>query len=182
MAAKKTTIFVRAPIYWAKILGAPRPNYDGDAKEWTFEVEVTDELRDHLKTHRLLDRIKDKNAVGGRGEYIVLKKKELTNTGEKNSPIRIYDSEDQPWDETKLLGNGTVADVKITIADYGVGKKKGIYPEAVRVQELVEYKSSEFGGMDGGEKSPASSPAKKAKKDTFKEDFGLVDELDDPLP
>ena len=61
MAAKKTTIFVTAPIYWAKVLGEPRPNYDGDAREWTVEVEVTDELREHLKTHRLLDRIKDKN-------------------------------------------------------------------------------------------------------------------------
>ena len=182
MAAKKTTIFVTAPIYWAKVLGEPRPNYDGDAREWTVEVEVTDELRDHLKTHRLLDRVKDKNATGGRGEYIVLKKKELTKEGNKNSPIRIYDSEDQPWDETKLLGNGTIADVKITIADYGVGKKKGLYPEAIRVQTLVPYQSSEFGGMDGA-KGDDKPVAKKAKKeDTFKKDFGSEDDLNDPLP
>ena len=181
MAVKKTTIFVQAPIYWAKVLGAPRPNYDGDAKEWTLEVEVTDELREHLKTHRLLDRIKAKNAVGGRGEYIVLKKKELTADGRPNSPIRIYDDEDQPWDETKLLGNGTVADVKITIADYGIGKQKGLYPEALRIQDLVEYKSSEFGGMQTDDK-PVAKKAKAPKEDTFKKDFGLEDDLDDPLP
>lgn len=171
----KKVEYVVGNIYWAKILGAPRPNYNGDAREWTFELEPDEAGLKVFKDHKLTDRLKDK--YEDRGKYIVLKKPEFNKEGEANKPIRIYDNEDQPWDEDTLIGNKSKVVVKLDIRDYGPGKKKGIYPVAIKILDLVSYKSSEFGAFQG------SNEAQKAKEDkSFKKDFGLeADDLDDPL-
>lgn len=171
--ANKATEFLTGKVYWAKVLGTPRPNYGGDAREWTFEFEPDEEGLKVLKKHGLTDRLKNKHE--GRGKYIVLRKSEFNKDGNPNPPIRIYDGNDVDWDASKLIGNGSSADVKLDIRDYGPGKKKGVYPVAIRVNELVAYQSSEFGGMDKGEV--------KIKTDDFGKDFGLeADPLDDENP
>lgn len=164
---------MRGPVYWAKVIGDPRPNYNGDAREWTFEFEPDENGLAILKEHKLLDRLKNK--YEDRGKYLTLKKSELNKEGEPNRPIRIVDRDGQTEWDGRLLGNGTVVDVKIDIRDYGPGKKKGVYPVAIRVVDLVEYQSNEF------EPLPGAEPAK--AKDTFKEDFGIADdEVDDVIP
>lgn len=179
-AANKATVFMSGKLYWAKVLGEPRPNYGGDAREWTFEFEPDADGLAVLKQHKLTDRLKDK--YEDRGKFLVLRKPEFNKDGNPNPPIRIYDGEDSEWERNKLIGNGSAADVKLDIRDYGVGKKKGVYPVAIRVTDLVAYQSSEFGGMDKGDEA-AAPPKKNAKKDTFKEDFGIQqDDLDDDVP
>jgi hypothetical protein len=178
-ATSKKVEYLRGKVYWAKVLGAPRPNFNGDAREWTFEFEPDEDGLKIIKDHKLTDRLKDKHE--GRGKYLVLKRSELTKDGEPNKHIRVYDNDDQPWDSETLIGNGSSAVVKIDIRDYGTGKKKGIYPVAIKIKELVSYKSSEFGGYDDPDKEAQKAAP---KRDTFKKDFGLEpdDDLDDPLP
>lgn len=179
-AVNKTTVFLSGKLYWAKVLGDPRPNYQGDAREWTFEFEPNEEGLKVLKQHKLTDRLKDK--YDDRGRFIVLRKTELNKDGNPNPPIRIYDANNEDWDRSVLIGNESEADVKIDIRDYGLGKKKGVYPVAIRVTSLVPYQSSEFGAMDGTDR-PARAASK--AKSTFEEDFGLTstaDELDDEIP
>lgn len=175
-AVNKATVFMSGEVYWAKVLGEPRPNYNGDGREWAFEFEPDEDGLAKLKQHKLTDRLKDK--YEDRGKFLVLRKTEFNKDGNPNPPIRIYDADDNEWDRTKLLGNKTKVDVKLDIRDYGPGKKKGVYPVAIRVKELVSYQSSEFGGMDKGD---TDVPAKAPKKDTFLKDFGL-EELNDELP
>lgn len=169
-AVSKATIYVTGYIYWAKILGKPRPNYNKDGLEWAFEFEPDEDGIAKIKQHKLTDRLKDK--YEDRGKFLVLRKTELNKDGNANPPIRVYNKDNEDWDQTKLIGNRTLADVKLDIRDYGPGKKKGVYPVAVRIKELVEYQSSEFGAMDGDD-SGSTKP-----KDTFKEDFVLDDDLD----
>lgn len=179
--ANKKTEFLSGKIFWAKVIGAPRPNYGGDAREWTFEFEPDAEGIKVLKAHKLTDRLKDK--YEDRGRFLVLRKTELNKDGNANPPIRLYDGEDQEWDKTKLIGNGSEVDVKLDIRDYGPGKKKGVYPVAIRVTELVPYQSSEFGGMDKDTDSAPKKGTSKSKASTFEEDFGLAnDDLDDDIP
>jgi hypothetical protein len=180
-ANNKATVFISGKIYWAKVTGEPRPNYGGDAREWTFEFEPNEDGVKVLKQHKLTDRLKDKENPDRK--VLVLRKTEFNKDGNPNPPIRLYDAEDSEWDKTKLIGNGSDGDVKLDIRDYGVGKKKGMYPVALRITELVQYQSSEFGGMDKGD-AGAKAPAKKAPvKDDFKKDFGLAEEdLDDEVP
>lgn len=169
--ANSTTVFVSGKVYWAKILGDPRPNYEGTAREWTYEFEP-DNI-DFLKQHKLLDRLKNKNATGGRGDYLNLKKPEFDKDGNPNKHIRVYDADNTDWGTDRLLGNGTAVDAKLRIVDWGPGKKKSIYTIALRVTDLVPYISNEFGGMD----KDSSAPAKKTTKVSQE-----LDDLDDDLP
>ena len=177
LANKSTKVFVSGTLQWAKIVGdrALAPNYDGDAREWSFDLIPDDTT--FLKEHKLLDRLKtDKDG----NEYIRIKKPEFNKDGEKNEPFRIYDADDLPWGDDRLIGNGTRADVKLDIRDWGVGKKKSIYAAAIRVTEHVPYASSEFAGMDKKAAGDDKPVAKKASKP--KTVLAELDELDDDVP
>jgi len=210
MSKDTTTVFVTGKLYWFKALGDKHlhQNYDGDAREWSYELEPED--TSFLKEHGLLDRLKDpmdyvrrlekkgedekaekaRKAAEGRGDYLVLRKPELNYEGEKNDPIRVYDSDGRPWDEDVLIGNETVADVKLTIKEWGKGKKSSIYTTAIRIQDHVEYESDEFAAMDSNKdetpkkttkakaKSSGGSKAKKASSKTK----GDYEDLDDDIP
>jgi CBS domain-containing protein len=174
---ERSTVFASGKIYWAKIIGTPRPNYENTGREWAYEFVPDD--TSFLKEHGLLDRLKDKEDPKNpeKGDYLNLRKPEFTKDGKENEPIRIYDADNSPWDG-RLLGNGTGADVKLTIVDYGKGKKKGIYTAAIRVTDLVPYESNEFGAFDAMEKgeTEAKPKAKKPKKADVSDDF------DDDVP
>ena len=173
-AVNKATVFMSGKLYWAKVLGEPRPNYGGDAREWTFEFEPDEEGLKVLKQHKLTDRLKDK--YEDRGKFLVLRKTEFNKDGNPNPPIRVYDGDDNEWDRSKMIGNASAADVKLDIRDYGVGKKKGVYPVAIRITDLVPYQSSEFGGMDG----KADRAAPPAKRNNVAKDF--AEDLNDEVP
>ena len=184
---KSVTVFVKGKVYWAKIVGdkALVDNYDKDGKEWTYEFEPED--TSFLKTHRLLDRLKDKNATGDREgkEYLILKKPELDRDGKKNAPINIVDEDGNDWNG-KLLGNGTAVDAKLSIVDFGAGKKKAIWTLALRVRDLVEYEggggdAKDFSGMDDKPSATTkAAPAKPTKKPVALDD--LDDSIDDFPP
>lgn len=174
-----TTVFSSGTIYWAKVLGKPVLNYEGDAREWTYQF-VPDDVS-FLKQHGLLDRLKEDKKGIIEGDFLNLKKPELDSKGEANDPIRIYDADNKPWDTNKLIGNGSKVDVKLTIADWGKGKKKSIWTSAIRVTEHVPYESNEFGGMDSNE--PASSKKTRSKASSTKEAASQeLDDLDDDVP
>lgn len=170
VATSKSTEFMSGTVYWAKVTGEPRLNYNKDGREWTFEFEPEEKYLDVLKKHGLTDRIKNK--YEDRGPYLTLRKSELSRDGSPNIPIRLYNKDNEEWPADTLIGNGSKADVKLDIRDYGPGKKKGVYPAALRITELVPYVSSEFGGMDQGSDTPAPKP-KKAPS---------LEPLDDELP
>lgn len=207
--AKNTIVFLKGKLYWPKIVGksALVTNYDGDGKEWSFELEPDN--TDFLKEHRLLDRLKDPLAYAnrleergeedkadkvreqaeGRGDYLIIRKPELTKDGRENEPFRIYTKDNEPWGEETLIGNGSRADVKLKIVDWGAGKKKSIYCLALRITDHVQYEPDEFSGMDKESdnetenrtetKPPKSRATKKADpKGMAKE----LDDLDDEIP
>jgi len=180
LASSKVTVFIKGTIAWAKVLGEPVLNYNKDGKEWTFEVEPDEAGLQKILQNGLADRVKGGGYnIGTKGQhkdrnpFLQLKRTELNKDGEPNIPIRIYDNENNPWDSSKLIGNGSSADVKIDIRDYGAGKKKGVYPVAIRITNHIPYESSEFGGMDGENASRSGKP-------DVMVDF--ADELNDEIP
>lgn len=204
MAMKSTTVFVSGKVYWAKIVGdkALTNNYEGTGREWTFEFEPEDVT--FLKDHRLLDRLKDpmayanrleergedekaekaRESANGRGDYLLIKKAEFNKDGEKNPPFKIIDEDNQPWGEDRLIGNGTTVDLKLNIIDWGAGKKKSIWCNAIRVKDLVSYETDDFAGMDAPDESPkpkGKSPAKASKPKTKTPELAY-DDLDDDIP
>lgn len=176
-AVNKATVFLTGKLSWVKVLGDPVLNFNKDGREWTFEFEPNEKGLQALIKQGLTDRIKGQGYnIGTKGQhkerppFVQLKKSELSKDGNPNTPIRVYDDNDADWDRDTMIGNGSEGDVKLDIRDYGVGKKKGMYPVAIRVTNHIPYESSEFGAMDTGDR-----PAK--PRDTFREDFGLDDEI-----
>lgn len=189
------------------------PNYEGDGYEWTFEVEpddvgflkdngLLDRLKDPLDYVRKLEkRIKNEDdpetleeletklskaqeQAEGRGDYLILRKPTENKDGEPTEPFRIYDEDNEPWGEDRLIGNGSKADLKLKIVDWGPGKKKSIYCMAIRVTALVTYETDEFAAMDNDaqqESKPKRKAAKPKKADT-KGKAQELDELDDDIP
>lgn len=176
--ADRVTVFVPGSVYWAKIIGAPRPNYDGDGREWTYDFCPDDTT--FLKDAKLLDRLKEDEKGTIPGPYLRLKKPEFNKDGDKNEPIRIYNEENEAWDD-RLLGNGTRVVAKLSIVDWGKGKKKSIYTQALRVEDLVSYVSNEFGAYDGN-KSEDSATKTKATRAKSKVTASELDDLDDDVP
>jgi len=179
LASNKTVAFIRGKLYWPKVFGEPRPNYAGDGREWTFEIEPDEEGLATCKKLGITGKLKDK--YEDRGKYLTLKRRELTKSGEKNSHIRVIGPDNNEWGD-KLLGNETIADVKIDVRSYDKGMK-GVYPIAIRVVDHVEYKSNEFPPMTKDDEY-----YKAPDKDDFKKDFGIEEsdadneDLDDEVP
>lgn len=188
MTKKRDTVYMHGKIYWAKIFGAPRTNYNEDGREWAFEFEPdANGIEILVKEHKLKDRLKDKYKKNGDlrtgydnrdNEYIILKRKELDYEGNVNEHIRVVDAANQKWNPRVELGNGTEVDVKLQIVDYGTGKKKGIYPVAIRVLELVPFTRSDFAPLPDSDERVQE--AKEKYGSSFEEDFGLTDEGDTP--
>lgn len=174
-----TKVFVSGIIKWAKIVGdkALTPNYERTGREWTFQFHPDDTT--FLKDHKLLDRLKDKGEP--EGPYLILKKPEFNKEGEKNEPFRIYDEDNELWDD-RLIGNGSRVDVKLDIRDWGVGKKKSIYAAAIRVTDLVEYTANEFAGMDKAKGVDDSAAAPSKTRKPVKKPLSELDDLDDDVP
>lgn len=178
MAGKSEKVFVSGYVMWAKIVGerALVSNYEGDGREWSVDLYPDD--ISFLKEHKLLDRLKTDNEGN---DFIKLKKAEFNKDGDPNEPFRIYNSNDEPWDD-QLIGNGSKVDAKLDIRDWGVGKKKSIYLTALRVTDHVPYTTNEFAGMDKGKVKPAPETKAKAKTERKNVVEHLDADLDDEVP
>ena len=172
----RKTVYLRGYLYWVKVLDAPRPNFDGDAREWTFEFEPDAESMDTLRENGLDDRVKDKRNKKGyeeREPFIILRRGEFKTDGDRNDKIRVVDAANETWPSKTKIGNKTLADVKVQIVDWGPRKKKGIYPLAIRVLELVPYIPNEFAPLS--EDDPHYQAAKQ-RHDEFERDFGVTND------
>lgn len=173
------TAVLRGKTSFAKILGDPVLNYSKDGKEWKMDLILPKEAIKEVKALGIGDRVKTKDNYADGQPFMTFKQAELRRDGTPNQPIKVYDIANRPWDESKLIGNGSDVDVKFVVMDHGPGKKKGVYIRSVRVLNLVPYAQEEFAPID--ENDPYFEQYKATAEETaqFKQDFGLEDDLDD---
>lgn len=196
MALNDTKVAVwRGKASYAKILGDPVPNFGKDGFEWKMDLEIDKSLVKEAKALGIADKVKEKdNYLDGR-PHVTFKQKELKRdwkTGEmvKADPIKVTDILNNPWPQDRLIGNGSVCDVKFTVKDYGPGKKSGFYINSVRVLDHVPYEREEFSKIAETDEYYVKAVEAKEQKDRedaqFKKDFNietpvLDDDLDDVL-
>jgi hypothetical protein len=93
-----------------------------------------------------------KNKGDDRGDFFSAKRKTTKKDGSDREAPRVIDSKRNPWD-SRLIGNGSVAKVKIQPFDYNYAGKSGVSADfmAMQVIDLVEYgdASSDFQDEDG---------------------------------
>lgn len=165
MADKPVTAVVRGVLTWAKVLGEPRMNTFTNEREWSVDITPDEDSMKKLKELKITERLRDPKEEDDRTEqYLSFRQKEFRTdpvSGEKkaNRPIEVVDIQGRAWDGKTLLGNGTVADVKFTVRDYGKGKPKGVYIQAVRVLELVPYVANTFAPLSEEEQAKFGATA-----------------------
>lgn len=182
MAYPTQTVVIRGKTMYAKILGDPVLNYSKDGKEWKLDLIIDKNTVKELKGLGVGDRVKQKDEYLDGQTYITLKQPELQKSGKENEPIEVVDIKSAPWNEDNLIGNLSDVDIKLSVVDYGVGKKKGMYIKKVRVLNLVEYTKNDFAPIT--EDDPFYENVKAAAvidEARVMFDAGLDDNIDDVL-
>lgn len=136
--AMQTMVLQNVKLNWAKLLGKPVLNYSEDGYEWSVDVVVDKPHIKALKQENVGDYFKEKN---GETFFKYRRPSEYAN-GSAAKPIPIVDKFGKEWDQTVLIGNGTVADIQITFAEMKRGKNKGLFKPTVlkiKINDLVEY-------------------------------------------
>ena len=170
-------LFLSGTVEWCKLLPKQltKNNFD-DYNEWTVDFFPDDPKE--IEAEKLGDRLKDRKDKEGNNtgrRFLRLRQKELDAQGNKRDPIKIVGKDGKTlWDPDTEIGNGSKVDVRIAIRDYGKGKKKGIYLNALRVREHVSYERSLFPDAREEVEKPQT-------EDTFRKDFGLDDDINDVL-
>jgi hypothetical protein len=141
-------LIIQGTAYWAKIVGAPQPDYNKTGKEWTMDVgNLSKDTIKRLKEEGLGPKIKNKG--DDREFFIQFKKKSVKSDGTAAQPIEIVDAQTNPWDGQTKLGNGTIVKVMFMVNEtewpQGSGKKFR-KPGIIKVQVLkhVPYEGGEF--------------------------------------
>lgn len=153
--AKDNVIVLRGELYYAKVLGKARP-HTGNPKYdkgpyWSVDIIPDAASRSLMKTFGITEKLRDP-PQGDKAErtqdFLSLRVLENRPDGETNRPPKVVDAQGRDWNENTLLGNGSVADVKVKIVDYGKGVQKGVYLQAIRVLKHIPYESTAFEPLD----------------------------------
>lgn len=156
---KITPIVVRGKVNYCKFLGEPRLNYDKTGNEWTsdfydFDVKA---LQTSFKNADYDKKPRQKDGYLDGKPYYTLKQKAERANGKPNDPVKVVDKDGNPWPEDVEIGNGSTVDVRMEVWDFGPRKFKGLYPKAMRVLELVEFKRDLFDPLSVDEVEKFSS-------------------------
>lgn len=140
-------MIIKGKTTWCSILGKGKPGFDKDdpmQTEWSFDLSLTPETKKILTDLGLKSKIKNKG--DDRGDFFQFKKKcwykdRETGKFEHAKPINVVDGQKKPWDQTKLIGNGSTLNVSFTVKDETYGSKpyKKILIGGVQVWEHVPY-------------------------------------------
>lgn len=184
--SKPTVTTVRGKLSYAKVLGEPVYNKFKKANEWKFDVEIDKDTVKELTGLGIKTKIKMKSDYLDGKPYLSFSQNEFRkdrNTGSdvRNDPIDIKDILGKPWDGNKLLGNGTVADVKFKINPYGDGLI-GIYVQSVRILDHVPYGGKQFEDIDESDPYYQAAQAAKAAAAPSEPIPDEKEELDDEIP
>ncbi|MBU6231639.1 hypothetical protein KGP36_03130 [Patescibacteria group bacterium] len=172
-------VVIRGKTSFAKLLGEPVLNKFTNEREWTVDIEISEDTVRQFRQLGINDKVKSKPTYLDGRPYVSFKQKEFrtdNNTGERiaNRPVEIVDINDKPWDGS-LLGNGTIVDVKFRVG--GNGPRKGAYLSKLRVLSHVPYeKKGDFPPITPDDeffKNAGKAANEAAKKQ---------DELDDEIP
>jgi hypothetical protein len=181
--SKDRFLVIRGTLHWAKLTGKARP-YTGNPKYnkgpyWSVDVAPDAKSLAAMKAEGIADKLrspKPDDKAGRKDKFLTLRVLENKADGEKNQSPKIIDVEGNAWDG-RLLGNGTVADVRVKVKDYD-GAPTGVYLQAVRVLSLVPYESNDFEPLSEDDEffsadAPADMPYIPSRAD---------EDLDDDIP
>lgn len=163
--------FIRGEGHWMKVLGPPQDNYDKDGKEWTFELKPDDAGMELLHELGVADRVNK----GENKDRILFRHRAKRADGDPNRPLAVVDA-DGPHDPSVLIGNGSKVEVKFKYVNNGKGRKDSLYPQGIRIGELVPYERQEFPPVDPEDAFFKKPLEGQNEAPHFEKDFDLEDD------
>lgn len=163
-------ILKNVEVQWCKLLGEPRTNYNEDGKEWSVDFLLDDDQIKELESNGFSADFYLKKKERGSSELKVLEdgRKILTyrrpekNADDKeNKRVIVIDGEGMPWEQEKLIGNGSIVDIQYNVfelaAKRGNPKRGKLALIKMMVRELVPFESE---GSDEGFDLPGETKVK----------------------
>jgi|TARA_B100001123_G_C15213777_1_gene988366 hypothetical protein len=146
-------IYLTGKCHYASLV-EPNTKFD---PVWTIQIEVNDENRSAIEGANLPIT----NKGDDRGDFVIIKRKVFRKDGsERQAPI-VKDSQNNPWNN-KLIGNGSLVNVKAIPYEWNYAGKTGISADlaAVQVVDFIEYTPSreDFDPVDGGYVTDSAIP------------------------
>lgn len=130
---------------------------------WKIDLELPAPLAEEMKSVGFNVKLrKDENKVPiPNTYYITAKRKTHTRAGVALTPPAVWDDGREtkkplPWPETKIIGNGSVVNVKVEAEYMEVGSalRLPLYLNAVQVVDLVPYGDNGFDAVEDDEDVP----------------------------
>jgi hypothetical protein len=185
--SNKQNVVIRGKLSFCKLLDHQLSlNYNKDGKEWKTDIQIDKDTVKELKGYGIADRVKMKTEYLDGAPFLSFKQTEFRKDGvTRNKSVPVVDVTGKPWpqDEDHELGNGTVADLRFEVIDFGPGKKKGVYIRGVRVLDHVKYERQAFAPLSEDDEYFRAAVEKEDEIKEFQKDFGLSeDALDDEIP
>lgn len=185
--SKETILTIRGKLHWAKLTGDARP-YTGNPKYdkgpyWSVDITPDAKSRKLIAEAGISEKLREpKGEKETRKEtFITLKQLLKKADGSNNKPPKIINIQNQPWGEA-LLGNETIADIKVKVKDYGSGSEKGVYLQAVRVLQHVPYEGgAAFEELSEDDEFFAAATEGLSEPDS-EGNSSYSDQLDDEVP
>lgn len=125
---------------YAKILGVAPPGYDNGPEEWTFDLVLDEDgEKSYLASGASDFYLKTNKDTGER--YVRFSRKAVKRDGTAGKPFSVVGPDGAEWDQTKLIGNNSVLNVKYSCNEIEHKKAKRLKPSCIAIQvwEHVKY-------------------------------------------
>ena len=156
---------IEGQLMWARIVGKPYTSNFGNV-EWSVDVKVDSKTKKYL-TKLGVPADKIRHDEKGNYDFIQFKRAGVKRDGSPAQPIAIVDDQVEPWDQNKLIGNGSLAKVRFALnerKDPRTGRSF-LKPSIVAIQILEHVPYTGGGGFQ-----PVHKKGTKAATETWVED------------
>lgn len=118
--------------FYARIVGEPHTTKYSDG-QWSFDLSVDEETVQSL-TKKGVNSNYFRDKGDERGTFISFQRNAHKADGSAGKPYEVVDSEKNPWDPTKAIGNGSKLNVIVMLSERKYKGVKTLKPEALKIQ------------------------------------------------
>lgn len=139
-------MMITGKMFWSKVVGAPRANkFNPTVPQWGFDLSIDGKTANEL-VEKGMKKTYLRDKQDERGTFLTFTRDSVKKDGTPGKAYRIVDAKKNPWPDDVLIGNGSVANVVVTLNERNFRGEKFLKPSAVALQiwELQKYDASSF--------------------------------------
>lgn len=124
---------VRGKARWCRVLGKAPPGYDNGPAQWTLDVVLDEEGKKQFLASGA-DKFYVKVDKNTGEEYVKFTRNAIRKDGTEAKPIQVVGPDGKDWDQTKLIGNDSIVNVRFSLNEVTSQGKKRRKPSIIALQ------------------------------------------------